>query len=109
MRRALAAATLLLAAGLAGAYAAGAFGGNARAPSLRTDLRLTKNAHCLGAQTRRVGPKVVRRFHAVTAVSCPDGFRVYPGRGQWEVRIREVAVSGIPAWQRYFEQPNDLN
>ncbi len=75
----------------------------------RTDLRLTENAHCLGKQARRVGPKVVRRFHAVTAVSCPDGFRVYPGQGQWEVRIRKVAVSGIPAWQRYFEQRNDLD
>jgi hypothetical protein len=118
MRRVLAAITLLLAVGLGGAYAAGAFGGSAqpsfapapaRTPSLRTDLRLTKNVHCRGPYRRRVGPKVFSRFHAVTAVSCTQGFRIYPRQGQWEVFVRRVAVSGVPAFQRYFEQPDEPN
>ena len=118
MRRALATVTLLLGLGLGGAYAAGAFGGGAQPsfapapthpPSLRTDLRLAKNVHCRGAHSHLVGPKVFSRFHAVTAVLCTQGFRIYPGQGQWEVIVRKVAVRGVPAWQRYFEQPSEPN
>jgi hypothetical protein len=118
MRRALAAVTLLLGLGLGGAYAAGAFGGGtqpssarapARPPSLRTDLRLAKNVPCRGAHTHLVGPKVFSRFHAVTAVLCTEGFRVYPGQGQWEVVVRKIATGGVAAYQRYFEQPSEPN
>jgi hypothetical protein len=119
MRGALVAVTLLLALGLGGAYAAGAFGGStprnsmpgpSRPPSLQTDLRLAKSVPCRGSYYRHpVGPKVFSRFHAVTAVICVEGSRTYPGQGQWEVISRKVAVSGIPNWQRYFEQPNDPN
>jgi hypothetical protein len=118
MKRALIAATLLGAAALVGAYAAGAFGGRtmpsfAPAPahplSVRTDLRLAKHVRCRGNYPRLVGPDVFSRFHAVTAVECVEGFRTYPGQGQWEVVSRKVAVSGIPNWQRYFEQPDNPN
>jgi len=118
MRRALLAVTLLLAAGLGGAYAAGAFGGStlptfAPAPahpmSVRADLRLAKHVRCRGSDSHLVGPDVFSRFHAVTAVACIEGFRTYPGDGQWEVISRKVAVGGIPNWQRYFEQPDDPN
>lgn len=118
MRRALAAVSLLAAAGLGGAYAAGAFGGSslpsfAPAPShpvsVRADLRLAKHVRCRGSRSHLVGPDVFSRFHAVTAVECVEGSRTYPGRGQWEVISRKVAVSGIPNWQRYFEQPDDPN
>ncbi len=103
--------TLLVALALGGAYTAGAF---APAPpthplSLRTDLRLAKNVRCRGVRSHLVGPKVFSRFHAVTAVLCADGSRIYPGQGQWEVFIRKVAVSGIPAYQRYFERPSEPN
>jgi hypothetical protein len=104
MRRASVAVTLLLAVG--GAYAAGAFGGS---PSLRTDLRLTKNVRCGSGYKHLVGPKAFSHFHAVTAVICTEGHRIYPDQGQWEVSVRKVAVSGIPAWQRYFEQPSEPN
>ena len=78
-------------------------------PSLGTDLRLAKNAHCRGAHTHLVGPKVLRRFHAVTEVLCTEGLRTYPRQGQWEVMVRKVAVGGVAAWQRYFEQPDEPN
>lgn len=119
MRRALSAVTLLVAAGVGGAYAAGALGGSppssvasapARSPSLRTDLRLAKHVPCRAAAYKHVvGPKVFNRFHAVTAVLCIEGRRIYPGQGQWEVIVRKVAVSGVPAYQRYFEQPDEPN
>jgi hypothetical protein len=118
MKRVLVTVTLLLAAGFGGAYAAGAFGGSslptfAPAPahplSVRADLRLAKHVRCRGSDSHLVGPDVFSRFHAVTAVECVEGFRTYPGQGQWEVMSRKVAVSGIPNWQRYFEQPDDRN
>lgn len=102
MRRALATVTLLLGLGLGGAYAA-----LARPLSVKADLRLAKNVPCLSGSMRRVGPKIFSRFHAVTAVECVEGSRTYPGQGQWEVISRKVAVSGIPNWQRYFEQSDD--
>ena len=90
--------------------AAGALadGSHAR-PSPRTDLQLARNARCRGLNTHLVGPKVFSRFHAVTAVLCTEGVRTYPGQGQWEVKVRKVALSGVPAWQRYFEQPDEPN
>ncbi|HJU35964.1 MAG TPA: hypothetical protein VJ716_00910 [Gaiellaceae bacterium] len=119
MRRGLATVTLLLGLGLGAAYAAGAFGGSTTSsssahrptspPSLRTDLRLAKNVRCRGAYRHLVGPRVFSRFHAVTAVSCSEGFRVFPGQGQWEVVVRKVATGGVPAFQRYFEQPDEPN
>ena len=101
MRRAFVAVTLLLAVG--GAYAAGAFGGS---PSLRTDIRLTRHFACLDANRHRVDRRTLRRFHAVTAVYCSEGQRVYPGQGQWEVLVRKVAVSSVAGLQRYYEQPD---
>ena len=79
--------------------------GAPRVPPLRTVLRITKNVPChVGAQ--RVGPDELRRFKAVTAVQCGEGLRVYAGHGQWRVFVRKVAVSGVAAAQRYFEQPD---
>ena len=115
MRRALAVATLLVAASLGAAYAAGAFGGStlpsfapapARPLSVRGDLRLAEHVRCRGNHPHLVGRDVFGRFHPVTAVLCTEGFRTYPGQGQWEVLTRKVAVGGIPAYQRYFEQPD---
>ncbi len=102
MRRAFVAVTLLLAVG--GAYAAGAFGGS---PSLRTDIRLTRHFACLDANRHRVDRWTLRRFHAVTAVYCSEGQRVYAGQGQWEVLVRKVAVGSVSDLQRYYEQPDE--
>ena len=76
-----------------------------RAP-LKTDLRLTKHVPCGG---HRVDRRTLRRFHAVTAVSCFGGTRTYPGRGQWEVLVRKVAVGSVSGVQRYYEKPDQLN
>jgi hypothetical protein len=76
------------------------------APPLRTDLELTRHVPCVHDLRHRAGPKALRRFHAVTAVSCVEGTRTYPGRGQWEVLIRRVAVGSVAGLQRYFEQPS---
>lgn len=69
-----------------------------------TVLALTKNVRCFDGHARLAGPKAVRRFHAVAAVSCVDGERIYPGHGQWSIRIRRVAVGDVSALQRYFER-----
>ena len=79
----------------------------AGAPSLTRDLALTKHVACGAGRNHLVGPKVFRRFHAVTAVLCTEGFRVFPGQGQWEVLVRKVATGGVAADQRYFEQPSE--
>lgn len=65
---------------------------------------LTKNVPCYDGHQRLVGPKTLRHFKAVTAVSCIDGTRTYAGRGQWSVRIRRIGVAGVAGLQRYFEQ-----
>ena len=67
---------------------------------------LSKKAPCAGRHQRPAGPDAVRRFDAVTAVSCVERIRTYPGHGRWWVRIRRVAVNSVSAVQRYFEQPN---
>lgn len=74
--------------------------------SLGPGLDLTENVPCANGHQRLAGPETVRHFEAVTAVSCVDGTRTYPGRGQWWVRIRRVAVGSLAGLQRYFEQPN---
>ena len=82
---------------------AGALG----APSLSTDLRLTRHFACLDRNRHRVDRRTLRRFRAVTAVYCSDGQRVYPGQGQWEVLVRKVAVGSVAGLQRYYEQPDE--
>lgn len=67
---------------------------------------LTKNVPCDDGHHRLVGPETLRRFKAVTAVSCIGGTRTYAGQGQWSVRIRRVATSSVAGLQRYFEQPS---
>jgi hypothetical protein len=75
-------------------------------PSLKTDIRITRQVPC-GA-SKRVSPADVSRFRAVTAVMCASGQRVYAGSGRWQVIVRKVAVSRVSALQAYFEQSSDL-
>jgi hypothetical protein len=77
-----------------------------RPPTLRTELRLTKHVPCLQGDEPRVGPDALHGFEAVTAVSCIYPIHTYPGQGQWEVRVRRVAVGSVAGLQRYFEQPD---
>jgi hypothetical protein len=70
---------------------------------------LTKGVPCLNGHQHLVGPDALGRFHAVTAVSCVEQFRVFPGQGQWEVSVRRVAVGNVGTLQRYFEQPDEPN
>jgi hypothetical protein len=74
--------------------------------SLGATPDLTADVPCPTDHQRLVGPKALRGFHAVGAVSCTEGTRTYPGQGQWWVRIRRVAVGGVAGLQKYFEQPN---
>src|SRR3954447_4460847 len=74
--------------------------------SLGTNTDPTADVPCPTGHERLVGPKALRRFHAVGAVSCTDGIRTYPGHGQWRVRVGRVAVGSVAGLQRYFEQPN---
>jgi hypothetical protein len=74
------------------------------APSLTTDLRLTKRVPCLEKHQHLAGPKTLEHFHAVTAVICGRGIRSFPGQGLWKVKVRRVAVSSVAALQKYFEQ-----
>jgi hypothetical protein len=77
--------------------------------SVGGDVALTKNIPCLNGHQRLVGPDALRRFHAVTAVSCVEQLRVFPGHGQWEVSVRRVAVGSVAGLQRYFGQPDEPN
>jgi hypothetical protein len=83
--------------------------GAVSAPSLRTDLRLTRHFACLDGNRHRVNRRTLRRFHAVTAVYCSEGQRIFPGQGQLEVFVRRVAVSSVSALQRYYERPDEPN
>lgn len=74
--------------------------------SLGSGPDLAANVPCYDGHQPLVGPRTLRHFKAVTAVSCIDGRRNYPGQGQWSVRIRRVAVGGLAGLQRYFEQPS---
>jgi hypothetical protein len=74
--------------------------------SLSTGADLTKDVPCYDGRQPLVGPQTLRHFRAVTAVSCIDGTRTYPGQGEWSVRIRRVAVGSVAPLQRYFEQPS---
>ena len=74
--------------------------------SVGGDVELTKGVPCLKGHQRLAGPDALRRFDAVTAVSCVEQFRVFPGQGQWEVSVRRVAVGSVAGLQRYFEQPS---
>jgi hypothetical protein len=74
--------------------------------SLGPGRDLTRGVPCVNAHQHFVGPKTLRRFHAVTAVSCVEGTRTYAGQGQWWVHVRRVAVNSVAGLQRYFELPN---
>ena len=115
MRLGLLVAALVAASGLGAAYAAGAFGGGSATSRAVTKApppdaaELTKDVPCLNGRQGRAGPDALRRFQAVTAVSCVEQFRTFPGQGQWEVSVRRVAVGSIAGLQRYFEQPDEPN
>jgi hypothetical protein len=78
-------------------------------PSLSADLRLTRHFACLDGNRHRVERRTLEHFHAVTAVYCSSGLRTYPGRGQWEVLVRKVAVGSVAGLQRYYERPDEPN
>ena len=67
---------------------------------------LTRRVPCFDGHQRLAGPTAVRRFHAVAAVSCVDGERIYPGHGQWDIRTRRVALDDVAPLQRFYERPN---
>jgi hypothetical protein len=104
MRRALAAVllgTAILTVGCAGSgkpFAAG------RLLSPGAAVRLAKDVRCFSGHRATVGPDAVRHFHAVTAVECGGGTRIYPGEGKWSIRVRKVAVGSVAGLKRYFEQ-----
>jgi hypothetical protein len=109
MRR-IAGALLLL-----GVVAAGAVGfavwGTSQSPgsvSPKTGLRVTRSVPCLEAPTP-VNAETLKRLAAVAAVDCEWRSKKYPGQGQWGILIRKVAVRGVAAWQRYYEQPDETH
>jgi hypothetical protein len=98
-------ALLLLAGSTAGCATANVARPPASHPPPST-AELTRHVPCFDGHQRLVGPNAVRRFHAVAAVSCVDGERIYPGRGQWDVHVRRIAGGDVAALQRYFERPS---
>lgn len=73
--------------------------------SVSAVLRFTKRIPCLNGNQRLGGPAAVRQFHAVTAIACTREFRTIPGKGQFVVYVRRVAVGDLDALEDYFEQP----
>jgi hypothetical protein len=115
MKRIGLAAAALVVVALGVAAAAGAFTGGSRSrpvnvppPPLHTALRLSRHFACFGL-AHRVDRQTLGHFRAVTAVSCSEQTRTYPGQGQWEVAVRRVAVGSVSGLQRYYEQPDDRN
>jgi hypothetical protein len=96
----------LVATATAGCAGTAVFRTPASHPAPPTVLALTKHIPCFDRRDRLAGPRAVRRFDAVAAVSCIDGERIYPGHGLWDVRVRRVAVVDISALQRYYERPS---
>jgi hypothetical protein len=72
------------------------------------DLELTRDVPCPAGKDQ-IGPKQLKRLMALTAVTCEQSFRTYPGRGEWQVLIRKVAVSSVSSLERYYEQPSKHN
>jgi hypothetical protein len=56
------------------------------------------------AQVRHVSPARLRAFHAVTAVTCFEEEKTYPGGRKGYVDVRQVAISGLPRLQRAMEE-----
>ena len=75
-------------------------------PATEPVASLTSRVPCFDGHQHLVGPRALRGFTAVAAVSCVDGERIYPGRGQWAVRTRRVATDDVRALQRFYERPS---
>lgn len=76
-------------------------------PRAEPSSSLTRRVPCFDGHQPLSGPRALRRFHAVAAVSCVDGERIYPGRGQWAVRTRRIATGHIFALQQFYERPSN--
>lgn len=105
MRLALIALIAAAATGCAGTAAIATPASHAPPPTTRPSA-LVRHVPCFDGYQHLAGPKAVRRFHAVAAVSCVGGERIHPGRGQWDIRTRRVALGGISLLQRYYERPS---
>jgi hypothetical protein len=97
---------VLIAATAAGCARTAAVATPASHPPPPTPLQPTRHVPCFDGHQRLAGPKEVRRFHAVAAVSCIDGERIYPGHRQWDIRTRRVALHDVSALQRFYERPS---
>lgn len=75
------------------------------ASPLPRNVELTRDVPCPHGKDQ-VGPRQLRQLRAVTAVTCDQGFRIYPKRGQWQVLVRKVAVGSVSRLQQYYEQPS---
>jgi hypothetical protein len=106
MRIALMALLALVAAVTTGCAGTDAITTPATHPPPPTSRELTRHVPCFDGHQPLAGPRAVRRFHAVAAVSCVSGERIYPGRGQWDIRTRRISLRGISGLQRYYERPS---
>jgi hypothetical protein len=75
-------------------------------PGATDPVALTRHVACPQRQAP-VPRERLAAFHAVTAVTCGEDVRTFPGDGQWQVSVRRVATGGVPALQAAFELPNE--
>ncbi len=80
--------------------------GQPRAPAGAANLvALTRHVVCPQEQVPVPRPRLAA-FHALTAVTCGEGERTFPGGGRWLVSVRSIATGGVPALQAAFELPD---
>jgi hypothetical protein len=106
MKRVLLVVLAVVAAAAVGIGIAVSWRSSYRPPPPLTPLEVAQSVPCV-ARPYPVGQRKLKQLDAVAAVDCEYTSRVYPGLGQWEVVTRRVAVRGVAAAQRYFEQPDE--
>jgi hypothetical protein len=67
---------------------------------------LTQRVPCPAKPTTTLDSPSLKAFQPVTALVCLTDVRTFPGEGQWEVVVRQIAVAGVNDLHRAFEQPN---
>src|SRR6266496_4847122 len=104
-RSAVAGTVVGVAVALTAASCAGMQGsGQPRAPAGAANLvALTRHVVCPQEQVPVPRPRLAA-FHALTAVTCGEGERTFPGGGRWLVSVRSIATGGVPALQARSEE-----
>jgi hypothetical protein len=87
-------------------------GGSTSAPpytaaDTATQNRLAQSAPCTRLPRDLSGAGAIAGFKTVAVVNCRIAERTFAGQGEWEVLVRQVAISGVPQLLDALVEPND--